>query len=151
MKGLSVLDIQRALRNALAGKAGLLCVLAVLFAAGWVYTVDWSAVAASLATARPVYAYDRAVLAEAKKLALGYDAVSSDPAAYAGKPVLWCLVKQLGMDRPVVNGNIGWIVDMPGGDITPVATGRMGVCKPTLAVIEKTDAPGVHLRFLAHL
>ncbi|MDX6769893.1 MAG: hypothetical protein SF051_10195 [Elusimicrobiota bacterium] len=145
------LKLNRAVRNALAGKAGLLCAAAVLFAAGWAYSVDWGQVSAALATERPAYPYDPAVLAEAKSLALDYDSVATDPSKYAGKPVLWCLVKQSGTERPFVNGNMSWVVNMQGGAIESVPTGRMGVCKPTLAVIEKTAAPGVNLTFVAHL
>lgn len=142
---------KRAVRNALAGKGGgLLCVLAVLFAASWAYTVDWRQVHTSLITSGPVYDYDPAVLAEAKALGLDYDAVSTNPAAHAGKPVFWCLVKQTGMDRPFVDGNMSWVVSMDGGQIVPAATGRRAPCKFTLARIERTAAPGVHLAFLAH-
>lgn len=146
-----VMKAKRVIKNALAGKAGLLCAVAVVLAAGWAYSVNWSEVGASLATARPTYTYDPAVLAEAKKLDLDYDTVSANPSAYAGKPVLWCLVKQMGTDRPFVNGNMSWIVDMQGGAVEAVPTGRMAVCKPTLARVEKTAAPGVHLEFIAHL
>ncbi len=137
-------------RNALAGKAGLLCAAAVLFAAGWAYSVNWREVGYALSSERPSYSYDPAVLAEAKTLALDYDTVVSDPVKYVGKPVLWCLVKQMGAADPVVNGNLSWIVKMDGGNIEAVPTGRMGVCKPTLARIEKSATLGVHLSFLAH-
>lgn len=152
-KGLVVHSLQRVkgvLRNALAGKAGLLCAVAVLFAAGWAYSVDWKEVGFALSADRPSYSYDPAVLAEAKRLALSYDDVVNDPAAHAGKPVLWCLVRQMGMDRPVVNGNLSWVVNMQGGAIEAVPTGRMAVCKPTLAVIEKSAVPGVNLAFAGH-
>lgn len=139
------------LRDALAGKAGLLCALAVLFAAGWAYSVDWGLVASSFSYGRPDYHIDAAVLAEAKKLGLDYDVVAAEPSKYAGKPVIWCLVKELPSDRVYVDGNIGWAVNMPGGSFNPVATARMGACKKTLAVIEKSTGPGVHLAFLAHL
>lgn len=142
---------KRAVKNALAGKAGLLCAVAVVFAAGWAYSVNWSEVGASLATARPTYSYDPAVLAEAKALDLDYDTVSANPAAYAGKPVLWCLVKQAGTQRPFVDGNMAWMVNLEGGDIEAVPTGRMAPCKFTLARVEKTAVPGVNLTFIAHL
>ena len=139
---------KRAMKNALAGKAGLLCGVAVLFAASYAYTVNWSEVAASLASARSSYPVDAALLAEAKKLDLDFDTVVANPTAHGGKPVLWCLVKE--NSKLLVDGNMSWMVNMGGGDFNPVATGRMGRCKSTLAVVEKSAEPGVHLLFRGH-
>lgn len=148
MSDLLIMKIKRAVKNALAGKAGLLCAVAVLFAASYAYTVNWSDVAASLASGRPSYDIDAALLAEAKKLDLDFDTVSGNLSAHYGKPVLWCLVKE--NNKLLVNGNMSWMVNMGGGDFNPVATGRMGACKDTLAVVEKTAEPGVHLLFRGH-
>ena len=143
-----VLKTKRVIKNALAGKAGLLCAVAVLFAASYAYTVNWSDVAASLVSGRSSYPVDAALLAEAKKLDLDYDTVSGNLPAHYGKPVLWCLVKE--NSKLLVNGNMSWMVNMGGGDFNPVSTGRMGACKDTLAVVEKSDMPGVHLAFRGH-
>lgn len=142
-----LLGVRRLLRG---NKKKIVCALSCALALGWAFSVNWVNVGVALTADRPVASYDPALLAEAKALGLGYDAVSADPSAYSGKPVLWCLVKQTGLARPFVNGNLGWIVDMPGGDLEPVATGRMAVCKPTLARVAAGAGSGVRLDFIAH-
>jgi hypothetical protein len=141
---------RRAVKNALKGKAGLLCAVAILMAGFYAYVVDWREVAASLIAGQPSYPVDPALLAEAKRLGLEYEAVSANPSLFAGKPVLWCLVRDEHTWRPVVDGNINWPVDVPGAELKPMATARMGRCRPTLGVVEASKEPGVHLLFAGH-
>lgn len=141
--------VRRAVNNALKGKAGLSCVLAVLVAAGWVYSVDWKEISGSLAAGRVKnhHPADPALLAEAKKLALDYETVAAAPQAYAGKPVAWCITEEYSTKRTMVRSNGGWIVNLTGSPLPGVYNARMSHCVEMLAAIEKSDVPGVHLRF----
>lgn len=139
----------RSLRNAFGGKAVILCAVALAFTA-YAYSVDWKEVSASWASGGLAYPVDGALLTEAKKLNLSYETVSMNPSVYTDKPVLWCLVKVMNPSVIVLNGNLSWVVNISGGDFKPAATARMATCKPTLAVVEKSTLPGVHLRFAGH-
>jgi hypothetical protein len=140
----------RIARVFLGRRAGAVCVLAVLVAGGWAWSVDWAAAGAALASARGEFPVDAALLAEARRLGLGYPEVSADPAAHAGKPVVWCLVRSANPAGLVVDGNMSRPVEMGGGDFMDMATARMGTCRPTLAVVEPGSGPVVRLRFAGH-
>jgi hypothetical protein len=131
-------------------RAGAICVLAVLLAAGWAWSVDWGHIGAVLASPPAVRPFDGALHAEARRLGLGYDEVSQDPQAHAGKPVVWCLVEAMSPQGLFVGGNMSRPVEMAGGDFKAMATARMGVCRPTLAVVEGRGERGIALRFAGH-
>jgi hypothetical protein len=131
-------------------RAGAVCASAVLLAAGWAWSVDWGHVGAALVAPPALSPFDGALHAEARRLGLGYEAVSADPAAHAGKPVVWCLVEAMNPQGLFVDGNMSRPVEMSGGDFRPMATARMGVCRPTLAVVEGRGERGVALRFAGH-
>jgi hypothetical protein len=93
---------------------------------------------------------DAALLSEARQLDLDYQTVFSSPSAHAGKPVLWCLIKDDNSRRYVVGGNLSWPVEIDGPSLPPMPTARMGVCHDTLAVVEGRGEYGVRLRFAGH-
>jgi hypothetical protein len=92
---------------------------------------------------------DPALVAEARRLDLDYPTVASAPYRFAGKHVLWCLIKDMNSGKIVVGGNLSQPVSGaadPG--LPPMSTARMGRCRSYLAVIEPATELGVHLRVL---
>lgn len=135
---------RRGFKRLLDGRSLLFClVLALPFA-----LLSAAAVAAIVRDAKGD-AVDPALLAEAKALDLDYIAVAAAPHEYAGKPVYWCLMRDMVTRGIVVDGNVSQPVRIGGGEFGHEnPTARMGRCYMTLAVIEADKTPGVQLRYV---
>lgn len=131
----------RKLWRVLDGRSRLICLVV-----GVPSLVAVSFGAAGLATTPRAEPVDAALLAEARRLDLDYVTVAAAPHRYLGKPVLWCLIKDMNSGRVVVGGNLSQPVAVSGADLPPMATARMGLCRDTLAVVVEGEDAGVALR-----
>ncbi|MDD5656092.1 MAG: hypothetical protein PHF00_02425 [Elusimicrobia bacterium] len=85
---------------------------------------------------------------EARRLALSYEAVSSDPQKHLGQPVLWC-VDHPGRGSSCLAGRPAQSLSWANEDAVPVTTPvNGGSCVRVVASVEGAGASGVRLVFI---